>query len=114
VEGDEIHAHHKPTFQVDERCLPVGCQIMTTLTLELLIPPKRENELMEDNATIVNEKQVPQERKGSKENVEYPTAPQTDKNKQKKEESKESGKRASNGPPLTAGNGIPGTIPKEG
>jgi len=84
VEGDEIHAHHKPTFQVDERCLPVGCQIMTTLTLELLIPPKRENELMEDNATIVNEKQVPQERKGSKEIVEYPTAPQTDKNKQKK------------------------------
>ncbi|ETO31817.1 Peptidase M20D, amidohydrolase, partial [Reticulomyxa filosa] len=31
VEGNEVHAHHKPTFQVDERCLPVGCHIMTSL-----------------------------------------------------------------------------------
>ncbi|ETO28953.1 N-acyl-L-amino acid amidohydrolase-like protein, partial [Reticulomyxa filosa] len=33
VEGEQIVPHHHPSFQVDERCLLVGCQMMVTLVL---------------------------------------------------------------------------------
>ena len=37
IEGKEI-AHHTPRFEIDERCLTVGTQIMCTLVLDLLLP----------------------------------------------------------------------------
>eukprot|EP00484_Ammonia_sp_Unknown_P024822 CAMPEP_0197035962 /NCGR_PEP_ID=MMETSP1384-20130603/13607_1 /TAXON_ID=29189 /ORGANISM="Ammonia sp." /LENGTH=446 /DNA_ID=CAMNT_0042466081 /DNA_START=52 /DNA_END=1389 /DNA_ORIENTATION=- len=37
VDGDQQFAHHKPDFQLDERCLAVGAQIFTTMVLERLI-----------------------------------------------------------------------------
>jgi len=106
VEGDAIHAHHKPTFQVDERCLPIGCQIMTLLVLELLMAPRKEdNEVV---AATTDEKLVQLENQNLPARQTQHTTSQLDQGKQK-EEGKN--KTASNHIPV--GNGISGNATKE-
>jgi len=80
--------------------------MMTTLALELLIPP---NETTKGNMTISNENKAPQEQKHN----DQVHVTEIDQNKQKKEESS---KRSSNGPSQIAGNGVTGVTgntPKE-
>merc|ERR1712013_711008 len=43
VDGDEVFAHHKPDFKLDERCLAVGAQIWVTMILERLMQWKEDN-----------------------------------------------------------------------
>ena len=33
---DENYSHHTPTFKIDERCLPIGCQVMVNIVMDML------------------------------------------------------------------------------